>query len=177
MEVEIRSFISQEQYDRLLHDLRQKATTLGEEDQETWYFDCEQDLRIQKSTTYAKVWLKKGKLHDEVRSEIEVKTDLASFNDLAHLFEALGYHVKIKWFRHRNNFLLDGISIMLDYTKGYGYIVEFEKITNIENKDVVMEELKTCMKNMNISLTPKEEFDKKYAWYQQHWKELILENK
>ena len=155
----------------------QKADDLGMEDQETWYFDSDQDLRIQKSTTYAKVWLKKGKLHEHAREEIEIKTEPTCFGSLAQIFEALGYQVKIKWFRHRNTFLHNGITIMLDYTKGYGHIIEFEKITTIEDKDAAMEELKTCMKKMNISLTPKEEFDEKYARYQQHWKELILENK
>jgi len=69
--VEIRSFISPEKYQELLTFFHKEGVFLHEDNQETFYFDAKQDLRIQRSNTYSKIWLKKGKLHDEHREEIE----------------------------------------------------------------------------------------------------------
>ncbi len=75
IEVEIRSFLSKEQYEQLLNFFKQNAQLVKEDDQETWYFEGEQDLRIQKNRLYSKIWLKKGKIHDDYREEIEIKLD------------------------------------------------------------------------------------------------------
>ena len=64
IEVEARSFITKEQYEKLLEFFKQNSKLLKEDYQETFYFNCEQDLRIQKNNFYSKVWLKKGKMHD-----------------------------------------------------------------------------------------------------------------
>ncbi|MDP6293780.1 MAG: CYTH domain-containing protein, partial [Candidatus Woesearchaeota archaeon] len=68
IEVELRSFLTEEEYERLLryfddHDIK-------EDKQESWYFDTEEDLRILRGEDAAKIWLKRGKMHDEFREEI-----------------------------------------------------------------------------------------------------------
>ncbi|MFZ5364981.1 MAG: hypothetical protein ACOZBH_02145 [Patescibacteria group bacterium] len=55
IEVEIRSFISKEQYDRLLEFFKQNAELVKKDYQETFYFDCDQDLRIQKNNFFSKI--------------------------------------------------------------------------------------------------------------------------
>jgi len=62
VEVEVRSFISKEKYVELLEFFKHNAKLVKEDDQETFYFDCAKDLRIQKNNTYSKIWLKKGKM-------------------------------------------------------------------------------------------------------------------
>ncbi|MFQ6010273.1 MAG: hypothetical protein ACE5J7_04105, partial [Candidatus Aenigmatarchaeota archaeon] len=64
IEVELRSFISKEQYERLLEFFRQNAKLVKEDYQETYYFDTEEDLRIQRSRSFSKIWLKKGRIPD-----------------------------------------------------------------------------------------------------------------
>ncbi|GEM_PF-2211807 len=71
IEVEIRSFISKDQYQELITFFHKNGQFKGEDNQETYYFDAEQDLRIQRNHTHSKIWMKKGKLHDEHREEIE----------------------------------------------------------------------------------------------------------
>jgi hypothetical protein len=44
--------------------------SLGVDHRETHYFDGKEDLRIQKNDGFSKIWLKKGRLHDEAREEI-----------------------------------------------------------------------------------------------------------
>ena len=176
IEVEIRSFISKEQYEQLLAYFKKEGESLGEDYQETYYFDTEEDLRIQKNNSFSKIWMKKGKLHDDHREEIEIRFDKNDFEKLERLFLNMGIGVQIKWFRTRNTFRWQGISVMVDYTKGYGYIIELEKMTTQEDKDKTLELLKEKLKTLNIPLTPKEEFQKKYEYYKTNWRDLVDTN-
>lgn len=172
IEVEIRSFISKQQYKELLNFFKKQTKLISEDNQETYYFDCPQDLRIQKSNFYSKVWLKKGKLHDEHREEIEIKLDKKEFNRLYQLFQTLGFNY-IKFIRKRHTFEWDGIIVMIDYTKSYGYIIELEKKCFSEDKEKTLQLLKEKLKQLKIPLTLKEEFDKKFQYYKENWRKLI----
>lgn len=173
IEVEIRSFLSEDEYNKLLDYFKTNAKFINKEYQETYYFDSEQDLRIQKSDNYSKVWLKKGKLHDDHREEIEIKVPVNDFDKLNNLFLALNYNVNIKWFRTRHTFNWNNISVMIDYTKGYGYIIELEKMSDELNKQVDLELLKNLLTSLNIKETPKEDFNNKYEFYKNNWKTLV----
>lgn len=173
IEVEIRSFISQEKYQELLNYFKQNAELVKEDFQETHYFDCKQDLRIQKNNSGSKIWLKKGNLHDDAREEIEVKTNENEFENLQKLFQALGYNIEIKWERLRHQFNWKEIKVCIDYTKGYGYIIELEKMSNEEDKEKILEELKQKLQELNIPLTSKKEFENKFQDYKKNWRELI----
>ena len=176
IEVEVRSFISKERYYELLKFFNQTATLVKEDFQETHYFDCEQDLRIQKNKFGSKIWMKKGKIHDDFREEVEIKTKPEDFDNLGKLFNNLGHGVEIKWLRDRKQFDWNGIKVCLDFTKGYGYIIELEKIGTDENKEELHKELQEKLKELNIPLTTKEEFNAQYEYYKSNWKRLIGEN-
>lgn len=173
IEVEIRSFITKEKYEELLIFFNKNSEKIKEDYQETIYFNSNEDLRTQKSDSHAKIWLKKGKIHDDFREEIEIKFNKEDFEKANKIFESIGLNTKIKWYRLRNQFNWNNIKVCLDYTKGYGYIIELEKLTNNENKEEALEELKQKLKELNISLTPKQEFEDKFKHYEQNWRELI----
>lgn len=174
IEVEIRSFISKEKYEELLKFFHQEGEFVSKDEQETHYFDTKEDLRIQKNDFFSKIWLKKGKIHDECREEIEIKFNKEDFNKIQRIFEEiLNIKTNIKWFRIRNTFTWQGIGVYLDYTKGYGYILELEKITSEHHKDEALQTLKEKLKILNIPLTPKEEFNNKYEFYKKNWETLI----
>lgn len=173
IEVEIRSFISQEQYEKLINHFTTQGTFLSEDEQVTHYFDSEQDLRIQKNKFYSKVWMKKGKIHDDSREEIEIKLPVADFEKLENLFLSLGYAISIKWFRQRHSFKWKDIDVAVDCTKGYGYILELEQMATAEEKEKVLQFLKEKLAQLGIAQTSKEEFDTKYAHYKENWKELV----
>jgi len=172
IEVEIRTFITKEQYQNLLEYFTEHGELLKEDYQETFYFDCEEDLRIQKNNTGSKVWMKKGKIHDEHREEIEIKFSKDQFEELEKLFLALGYNTEIKWFRKRHKFKWNDITVCIDYTKGYGYIIELEKMCNNENKEQEYQNLKQKLLSLNIEITPREHFEEKFKHYKQNWKQL-----
>jgi predicted adenylyl cyclase CyaB len=173
IEVEIRSFITKDKYDELIAFFKKEGQFVTEDYQETYYFDCDQDLRIQKNNFFSKIWMKKGKIHDEQREEIEIKFDKNDFEKLEKLFLSLGFNVQIKWFRNRHTFKWNDVEVCIDYTKGYGHIIELEKMSTESEKEKTLQILKEKMKSLNIPLTPKEEFDKKYLYYKENWKSLV----
>lgn len=173
IECEIRSFITENQYNELIKRFKKEAEFLGEDEQMTYYFDSKQDLRIQRNSNFSKIWLKKGEIHDEHREEVEIKCEREDFQKLEKLFLALGYSVEIKWFRKRHSFKWGDIDVAVDHTKGYGYIIELEKMTTEDQKEKVTEYLKNKLKELDISLTPKEVFSEKYQYYKQYWINLI----
>ncbi|TSC71585.1 MAG: Uncharacterized protein G01um101438_1016 [Parcubacteria group bacterium Gr01-1014_38] len=168
VECEVRSFLTDEQYQRLRDFFHREATFLGEDEQVTYYFNGEHDLRIQQNTQYAKIWLKKGALHDESREELEVRVPREQFEILHQLFVALGYEVTIQWFRKRLSFQWNDIEVSLDDTKGYGRILELEKRTALEDAETTTAYLKSKLEQLGIPLTPKAEFDQRYAQYKEH---------
>lgn len=175
IEVEVRSFIDEVCYRELEKRLRKEAEFLGEDEQTTFYFDAKEDLRIQQGNAFSKIWLKKGKLHDESREEIEIFFKREDFPKLERLFAALGYSVLIKWFRQRKTFRWGDISVMLDHTRGYGYIIELEKMTAPEERESAARHLKEKMLELGVSPTPREEFEKRYQFYKDHWRGLTTQ--
>lgn len=173
IETEIRSFVTKERFDELLDFFKQNAQLKKEDYQETFYFDCKEDLRIQRNNSYSKIWLKKGALHDDHREEIEVKLSREEFENLEKLFIALGYEVEIKWFRQRHQFDWEGTTVCLDFTKGYGYIIELEKMCSDQDKEKEFEKLKEKLESLKVKITPKKEFDQKFQYYKKNWKSLI----
>ncbi|MBI5422381.1 CYTH domain-containing protein [Candidatus Peregrinibacteria bacterium] len=175
IEVEIRSFVSQEKFNELLDFFGTQGKKVSEDSQETHYFDSKEDLRIQKNNFYSKIWMKKGQLHDDQREEIELKVEKNDFEKLGTIFEAAGLNVQIKWFRTRHTFEWEGITVMLDHTRGYGHILELEKMSDEAQKDETLALLKSKMESLGIAQTPKEVFSEKYNHYKINWRELVKE--
>lgn len=173
IEVEVRSFISIKQYNELIAFMQKNAKLIKKDNQITYYFSGDSDLRIQKNDFFSKIWLKKGNIHDPHRKEIELKFDKEKFEQLEKLFLSLGYIVDIKWFRKRHLFNWNNIDVAIDFTKGYGYIIELEKMSNKENQEQVYEFLKNKLSELSVELTPKKEFDTKYNYYKENWRKLV----
>ncbi|NQV08657.1 CYTH domain-containing protein [Candidatus Woesearchaeota archaeon] len=173
IEVEIRSFITKDKYEELLEFFKEQGEFINEDYQVSYYFDTDEDLRIQKNNFFSKVWLKMGKIHDDHREEVEIKFDKNDFGKLERLFLSTGFNVEIKWFRKRHTFKWENIEVMVDHTKGYGYILELEKMSSEKEKEKTLVMLKKKLKNLNILLTPKKEFSNKFDYYKKNWKELV----
>lgn len=86
---------------------------------------------------------------------------------------SLGYNVDIKWFRNSHTFSWEGVSVMIDYTKGYGYIIELEKMSSEALKDFDLSELKAKMDSLGIEVSSKAEFSERYERYKREWRELV----
>ena len=172
IEVEVRSFVSQERFGQLMDFFKKEASFLGEDFQETHYFDGPTDFRIQRNNSFSKLWLKGGKLHDDSREETEIRFERSDFEKLGRLLGILGFRVKVKWFRTRNSFQWDGIDVALDFTKGYGHILELEKMVLEPEKEKALQLLRRKMAELNVPITPREEFERKFRHYEQNWETL-----
>lgn len=172
VEVEVRSFISKENFNQLLKFFHKHANYLGHKTSEINYFNTSQDLRIEKSNSHAKLILKSGKIHDDAREEIEIKFNPNDFKQMERLFNNLGTNVEIKWFRERDTFEWDGITVTLDDTKGYGYKIELEIISPKNKQESALAALKEKLEKLNIPLTPREEFEQAFVRYKANWREL-----
>lgn len=173
VEVEIRSFIKKDQYKKLLDFFKKNAKFINEDYQETYYFDREGFLRIQRNNLFSKIWIKKGRIHDDYKEEIEIKFERKDFKKVEKLFKLLGFKVQVKWFRKRYAFEWKDLNVYLDHTKGYGYIIELEKICSEKDKEKTLEFIKKKLKELGVQITPKEVFDKKYNFYLNNWKKII----
>lgn len=173
IEVEVRSFIDENRYHQLADFFEQRAKFLKEDSQTTHYFTGEHDLRIQKNNFFAKIRMKKGKIHDDHREEIEIKFEKEEFEKLKELFLYLWYEIEITRLRKRLQFDWDGIDVSLDYTKWYGYIIELEILTTDLEKDEALEVLRKKFAELEIPITPKDEFKQKYERYKTNWKTLL----
>jgi predicted adenylyl cyclase CyaB len=174
IEVEIRSLVSKEQYDRLLAFFQQGCDIDSEDHQETHYFDAPVDLRLQQNDTISKIIMKRGELHDEAREEIEVECKREDFAKLQAILSTLGYKAQVKWFRSRHTFYWEGITVTVDDTKGFGYVIELEKLTEEDGKNAALRLLREKCKQLGITEASKEECQKRFKHYAQHWRELTV---
>jgi predicted adenylyl cyclase CyaB len=172
IEVELRSFITKEQYEMLIAFFKMEVPDHYNDNQVTYYFDAPMDVRIQKNSVCSKVWMKKGEMHSSAREEVEIKFEQEYFDKLEQIFVGMGYPVKVKWFRNRHSFSWNGCEVSIDSNKGYGYIIEIEKMTNEEGKEAALQKIRTMFAALEVKITPKEEFDAKYAHYLANWQTL-----
>ncbi|MEK6936906.1 MAG: CYTH domain-containing protein, partial [Nanoarchaeota archaeon] len=73
IEVELRSLISKEKYNELLNFFKKLNLQFTEDFHETFYFDTKDHLRIYRTNKEAVLLFKKGRIHDEIKEEIEIK--------------------------------------------------------------------------------------------------------
>jgi len=173
IEVEVRSFITKEKYLALIDFMKKHAEFLKEDNQITYYFSGDVDVRIQRNDFFSKIWIKDGEIHDDHRKETEIRFPKEKFEELEKLFLALGYAVEVKWFRKRHEFKWKGITVAIDDTKDYGYIIELEKMSSGADKEDIYKELTLALSTLGVGLTPKEEFDRKFTEYKDNWKEIF----
>lgn len=173
IEVEIRSFISKEKYDELLKYFSSEGKLVKVEDDETEYYADQGAVRLWRNKEDAKVILKSGKIHDENREEHEVFIKKEDFPLLQKMFEKLGVQKQIKWKRKRHTFSWNGINVQIGDNSGYGYIIELEKMSEQHEKENIVGLLKEKLASLNVELTPREEFERKYTHYKNNWKTLL----
>lgn len=174
IEVEVRSFISDEQFERIKSILDIDFEFVGKLSEVTVYFSREKDLRIRKSEDGAFLILKEGKIHDDARKEFEIRFNIEDFDLMIELLKALGYEVEIQWFRERLEYKKNDIRVLLDDTKGYGKIIELEEMVGSGQEGDSSKRLADLISDLGISeITTKEEFNKSFEYYKENWKNLI----
>lgn len=173
-EFEKRAFVSEAKYEELLRRFALKGLKLESKRQITYYLSLPADTRVQISSDGSgKVWQKLGTIHDDAREEIELKITRDEAADVLRIFKNAGVEVKVAWCRERTKFIDGEVSVFLDNTVGYGYVVEVEMKGEIDVKEECLARLNEYLSDLDIAVTPREVFDKAYADYLASWKEKI----
>lgn len=173
IEVEVRTLISSSEYKNLAKKLRKIAKFKGKVKEETVYFGSER-LRVRKNDKASYLILKSGKIHQDWRREIEIKFKKEDFEKMKDILKAIGFPIKAVWRRKRKIFSWNGIKVFLDDTKGYGKIIELEKIVEKEDEEKTSSELKEKLLSLGIKkITSRAVFNKKFKKYLKNWKKLI----
>lgn len=173
IEVEARSFISEEKYNEFMNYFKKNTDYLGEDEQITVYFSGEKDLRTRLTSKDARIIVKEGKIHDKGREELEIVLPRKDFDNINKILELLGFKIKVKWFRKRQVFKWNDIKLYLDFTKGYGHTIELERFCNEEEKQKTHDYLIKKLKSLDLPLTTKEEFTKRFDYYVKNWRKLV----
>lgn len=174
IEIEVRSFISSKQYKELEKKLNKIAKFLKEIKEETIYLKGKKDIRIRKDNESAYLILKSGKIHEDFRDEIEIKLKKEDFKKLKKLFQELDFKIEVIWFRKRKIYDYKGVKVLLDDTKGYGKIIELEKIGITKNKEKILKDLKEKISFLGIKkITSKKEFNEKFKYFKNNWQKIL----
>lgn len=171
-EFEKRAFVSEPKFEELLRRFALRGMPLQRTRQITYYLDLPADTRVQLcSDGSGRVWQKLGKLHDDAREEIEVKISREEASEILRIFRNAGIGVRVAWFRERSKFVEGEVSVCLDNTVGYGYVVEAEMKGEIDVKEECLARLNEYLSDWDVAITPREEFEKAYLYYLETWKQ------
>lgn len=174
IEIEARSFITKEEYKKLKKKLDKEAKFLDSINEETVYFKgTKGDLRLRRDENQTYIIFKKGKIHNDSREEMEIKFAKQDFKKIEKLFKKLGFREEIKWFRKRRVYQWGDSKVFLDDTKGYGFIIELEKIGKVGEERKIHKRLENKLKSRGIQITPQKVFNKKFEYYKKNWRRIL----
>ncbi len=110
------------------------------------------------------------------RLEFEEAVSL-SLADLDALLLQSGYRYQAKWSREREEYAYKGSNVCIDKNAGYGYLAEFEQVTDDEASiAAVRSELEALMAELGVSELPQDRLARMFAHYNQNWSQYYGTN-
>ena len=172
IEVEVRSLITPMEYRRLKAFLKRHGKPLGSHRDQNTYFDRDGKLRIAVEPYGAFLKYKGGKIHAQAREEILVPISRKDITKLERLLQHLGFRVVVRWSRQREKFLWRGATITLDQTRGYGRMIDIEKMATPRTTGKTHQKLRGLAAELGLRPTPSRELSRRYRWYLRNWRQF-----
>lgn len=95
-----------------------------------------------------------------------------SLDELDNLVLEVGYEYEAKWSRERMEYIYKNTNVCLDKNAGYGYLAEFEVISEAESEiEEVKKGLKNLMDELGIIELPQERLARMFAFYNDNWRD------
>lgn len=95
-----------------------------------------------------------------------------TLDDLDQILLKVGCTYQAKWSREREEYAAGGMHVCIDKNAGYGYLAEFEKLTQDEKSlDAVRAELLDVMSALGFPELPQDRLERMFAHYNAHWPE------
>lgn len=105
------------------------------------------------------------------RMEFEESVDV-SLDELDALVVQAGFDYQAKWSREREEYTYKGANVCIDYNAGYGYLAEFEKITDDESSvDQIRDELEALMAELGVEELDQARLARMFEHYNQNWRD------
>lgn len=105
------------------------------------------------------------------RLEFEEPVD-CTLDELDALVQKAGFAYQAKWSREREEYTYKGANVCIDYNAGYGYLAEFEKITDDETAvPRVREEIEALMAELGVEELPQDRLARMFDFYNQNWRD------
>lgn len=83
-----------------------------------------------------------------------------------------GFTYQAKWSREREEYVANGVTICMDKNAGYGYLAEFEKVVDSQEKaDAARLEIDAFMAQVGATELPQDRLERMFAYYNTHWPE------
>lgn len=105
------------------------------------------------------------------RLEFEESVEL-SLEELDALVQKAGFDYQAKWSREREEYTYKGANVCIDYNAGYGYLAEFEKITDDESTvPQVREEIESLMAELGVEELHQDRLARMFEHYNENWRD------
>ena len=94
----------------------------------------------------------------------------ASLDEMDKLLQDAGFQYQAKWSREREEYSYKGANVCLDKNAGYGYLAEFEKVTDDESALAsARAEIESLMTELGVEELPQDRLERMFAHYNQNW--------
>lgn len=105
------------------------------------------------------------------RLEFEEPVDI-SIDELDELVLSAGYEYQAKWSREREEYTYKDANVTIDRNAGYGYLAEFEKITdNQEQITQVRKDIDALMAELGVEELPQDRLARMFEFYNNNWRD------
>ncbi len=93
-----------------------------------------------------------------------------SIEELDNIVLSAGFNYQAKWSRERSDYKYLGANVSIDKNAGYGYLAEFEKVTEDETKaSELKEEIRKMMTELDILELPQDRLARMFDFYNKNW--------
>jgi adenylate cyclase class IV len=83
-----------------------------------------------------------------------------------------GFTYQAKWSRSREEYAYKGVTVCLDKNAGYGYLAEFEKVVDGEERvEETRREIEALMTELSVFELPQDRLARMFDFYNKNWPE------
>lgn len=92
--------------------------------------------------------------------------------ELDEMVLSAGFSYQAKWSREREEYRTHGMTVCIDKNAGYGYVAEFERIVDSEDKVAsARSDIESFMQSLAIEELPQQRLERMFSFYNAHWPE------
>jgi adenylate cyclase class IV len=105
------------------------------------------------------------------RIEFEAKLPM-SIDELDQKILDAGFTYQAKWSRERQTYANDKVTLCIDKNAGYGYLAEFEKVTDdADAVESVRDDLRALMNELDVVELAQDRLERMFSFYNENWED------